>query len=241
MSAVVEPTGVAIVSRLLSLGFSPPDEAAVEQLRRLTVLAARTVADDGLAELFVQLELALDDDELLDELRVSYEALFGGAVRVAPYEGSYEADPIRSSRELADVAGFYRAFGAEPGGPAAERADHAGCELEFLSFVAARRLEAAEAGEEEQADVCASAEDAFLRDHLGRWFPGFCREVAASADHVVYRLLALAGERFLVAELARRGLEVREATSRPRSAVEGDEVRCGPDDAGGAGERSRAS
>ena len=223
----VESTGVAIVSRLLSLGFSPPDETTLEQLRRLTVLAARTVEDAGLAELLV--ELALDDDELLDELRASYEALFGGSVRVAPYDGSYEADPIRSSREQADVAGFYRAFGAEPSGPAAEWADHAGCELEFLSFIAALRLEAGEAGRHEQAAVCADAEAAFLRDHLGRWFPAFCRDVAAEADHAVYRLLGRAGERFVAAELARRRLDVRPVSRGRRTAVEGDDVRCGAD------------
>jgi TorA maturation chaperone TorD len=228
----VEPTGVAVVSRLLSVGFSPPDEETLEQLRRLTVLGARTVADEGLAECLADLEHALDDDDLLDELRPSYEAVFGGAVRCPPYEGSYESDPVRSSREMADVAGFYRAFGAESAGPARERPDHAGCELEFLSFLAVKRLEAEEAGQDEQAAVCREAEEAFLRDHLGRWLPTFCREVAEESDSFVYRLLALAGERFVAGELARRGIEPAPLRPRRRTAVEGDEVTCGVDPSG---------
>ena len=232
-SVAVEPTGVVLVSRLLSLGFTPPDAETLEQLRRLTVLAARTVAEPGLAECLGDLEHALDADDLLGELAPAYEELFGGAVRCSPYEGSYEADPIRSSREMADVAGFYRAFGAEPRGPIADRPDHAGCELEFLSFLAAKRLEAEAAGDAERAAVCREAEDAFLLDHLGRWLPTFCREVAKAATSEVPRLLALAGERFIVAELARRGLEPRSLPARrARTAVERDEVTCGPGEPG---------
>lgn len=226
-SPVVEPTGVAVVSRLLSLGFTPPDEEGLEQLRRLTVLSARTVQEEGLAELLGELEHLLDDDDVLDELAPEYEALFGGAVRCSPYETSYEVDPFRTSRQLADLAGFYRAFGADSSGPAAERPDHAGCELEFLSFLAAKRLEAEEADDAERVAVCLAAEEAFLRDHLGRWFPSFCREAAAAATSPVYRLLALAGERFVVAELARRGIEPAPLPPRRRTAVEGDEIACG--------------
>ncbi len=165
-------------------------------------------------------------------MRPEYEALFGGAVRVAPYEASYEVDPFRQTRQMADVAGFYRAFGAASGGPAAERPDHVGCELEFLAFLVAKQLGAEEAGATEQAEICRDATDAFLRDHLGRWLPAFCREVARETASPVYRLLAHAGERLVVAELAARGIEpapIAPRRGRP-TAVEGDEVTCGTDE-----------
>jgi TorA maturation chaperone TorD len=224
-----ETLGFALVSRLLSIGFSPPDEDVVGELRRLAVLGASTVADAGLAECLADLEHALAADGLLEELAPAYDSLFGGAVRCPPYEGSYESDPIRSSRELADVAGFYRAFGAAASGPASERPDHAGCELEFLSFLAVKRLAAQDAGDEEGAAVCREAEEAFLRDHLGRWFPAFCAEVAEASDAYVYRLLAVTGERFVAAELARRGIQTSPVRPRRRTAVEGDAVTCGGD------------
>jgi TorA maturation chaperone TorD len=130
---------------------------------------------------------------------------------------------------MADLNGFYRAFGAAPSGPAAERPDHAGCELEFLSFLVLRRLDAEEAGDAEGAAVCRQAEDAFLREHLGRWFPTFCRDVARASESPIYRLLALAGERVVVRELAARELEPAPLPRRARTAVEGDSVTCGRD------------
>lgn len=216
--------------RLLSLGFTPPDAESLEQLRRLTVFCARHAGEQGLAECLAELEHCLDDDDVLEQLRAEYETLFGGDVRVSPYEGSYEADPFRESRQMADIEGFYRAFGAVSHGPAAERPDHAGCELEFLSLLVAKRLQALEAGDQERADVCRDAEDAFLRDHLGRWAPWFCREVAGSTGSHLFRLLATAGERLIVAELAARGIEPAPVVARHRRlAVEADELTCGID------------
>jgi TorA maturation chaperone TorD len=232
MSEVTDLQGLAVLYRLLSLGFSAPDEHTLEQLRRLTVFGARHAPEEGLAEILGELELALDDDDLLPELRDAYEALFGGGVRVSPYEASYEADPFRSGRQMADLAGFYRAFGAESTGPAAERPDHVGCELEFVSFLLLKRDEAGGQGEDEHAAVCREAEESFLRDHLGRWLPTFCREVIEVTESPVYRLLALSGERLTNFELARRGIEVVPVrAARRRTGVvaelEADELTCG--------------
>lgn len=233
MSVAIDPTGIVLVSRLLSVGFTPPDDGSVEEMSVLTALAGRRACEEGLAELLAELELALNDEGAVAQLPAEYEGLFGGAVRCPPYEGSYEADPFRGSRQMADLAGFYRAFGAESSGPAAERPDHAGCELEFLSFLAARRLEAEEAGETESAAICLEAEDAFLRDHLGRWLPALCREVGEASSSPVYTLLAAAGERFVAAELARRGIEPALLRRRGRrSAVEGDAFACGDAEVG---------
>lgn len=202
-----ETAALAAGLRLLSFGFTKPDAESLEQLRRLTVFCARHARGESLAELLGELEHELDDDDLLDELAAEYEELFGGSVRIAPYESSYEDDPRRQTRRIAEIEASYRAFGAESGGPAGERADHAGCELEFLALLVARELEAAEAGEAGRVELCREAGDAFLRDHLGRWFPGFCREVAKETSSPVYRLLALVGERVVLAGLAERGVE----------------------------------
>lgn len=232
MNATGELTAAAGL-RLLSLGFTAPDAAGIEQLRRLTVLCARHADEEGLAEILAALEGELDDDEILGAMQVEYEALFGGTVRISPYESAYEVDPFRQARQMADIEGFYRAFGAASAGPAAERADHVGAELEFASLLLAKQLEATESGNAGQAAVCEEACDDFMREHLGRWFPAFCREVAAEAGLVVYRLLALAGERLVVAHLARRGIEPASLPlhRRPATVVEGDELTCGGDGA----------
>ena len=100
---------------------------------------------------------------------------------MAPYEGSYEDDPFRQARQMSDISGFYRAFGAEAHGPAFERPDHAGCELEFLAYLGARRLVAENADHLDEADLCVEVEEGFLREHAGRWLPTFFRAVEQAA------------------------------------------------------------
>lgn len=213
---------LAALWRLLSLGFAPPSEDTLAEVEALT---------EGLLEL----ELVSEIEDVLttlqrspvDELAAQFFALFGGTVRVPPYEGSYEVDPIRQGRQMADVAAFYRAFGAEPNGPAAERPDHAGCELEFLSFLELRRLAAAE--NDEDVELLEEIETTFLREHAGRWLPTFFAEVREAADHSpFYRTLATLGARAIHDELARRALEPAPLPRRPsRSSVESDSFECG--------------
>lgn len=208
----------AASARLLSLGLSRPTGEGLARLARL----AEALGEEELAEAAA----AADPEDLAAE----YETLFGSDGRCPPYEGEYEPDPFRKTRQLADLAGFYRAFGAQAGGPEAERPDHAGCELEFLAFLALRRAECLERGDAAGADVCREAEDAFLRDHAGRWLPPFFADVEAVAESPVYRALARGGRRILVTELGKRGIEPvpsQEQRREPRSAVEADELTCG--------------
>jgi TorA maturation chaperone TorD len=216
--------GLAARWRLLSLGFAPPTPEAIAEVE---VLA------DGLAEVGSAIAMADLREALrecgVDELGAEYHRLFGGTVVVPPYEGSYEVDPIRQGWQMADIAAFYRAFGAEAQGPAAERPDHAGCELEFLSFLELRRLAALEKGDEDGAQLVDGIAASFLRDHAGRWLPTFFAEVhVASPDKPVYRALAALGAETIAAELERRELTCEPLPRRhDRLAVERDRFDCG--------------
>jgi TorA maturation chaperone TorD len=185
---------LAAMSRLLAIGFSPPNEESLAELEALTRgLSESSSPRPELAEL-------LDSD--WGSLAAEYQALFGPACWCI-FESSYEPDAFRAARELDQISGFYRAFGADTGGSRADRPDHVGTELEFFAYLAARRLAAAD---DEARELCRGAEDAFLLDHLGRWFPEFCRLVASRAEGF-YSALARLGERFIAEELAHRGLE----------------------------------
>ena len=223
MTAVAAPeVRLAALWRLLSLGFTPP--------------TAETVAEvEVLAEGLLEIESSPEIEEVIaatrgasvEELTTQFHELFGGTVRVSPYEGSYELDPVRQGRQMSDVAAFYRAFGAEPNGPGAERPDYVGCELEFLSFLELRRLTAVEAGEDvELLDEIAAS---FLTDHAGRWLPTFFTEVQAAASNASYhRALAGLGARALDDELAQRGILPAALPHRTaRSSVEIDAFECG--------------
>ena len=226
MTVAAEPgVGAAALWRLLSLGFTAPTEQILAEMRVLAeALAELPDAAPELADLVSQLRSTRGD-----LLSAAYQKLFGGKVQVPPYEGSYELDPIRQGRQMADVAAFYLAFGAEAHGPAAERPDHAGCELEFLAFLELRRLTAAEEGDGAGAEIVDEISTTFLADHAGRWLPGFFAAVdEAAATAPLYRSLAALGARVMKSETERRGIELTSVSrSGTRLSVEADSFPCG--------------
>ena len=225
-SATAGGIGLAALWRLLSLGFAPPTEEILAEVELLAEGIAEVGGPAGVEDV-----LALAGETELPELSAQYSRLFRGTVRVSPYEGGYELDPIRQGRQMADVAAFYRAFGAEAHGPTADRPDFVACELEFLSFLELRYLAALEA-EEEGAELVDEIGVAFLSDHAGRWLPTFfvavSEEAAGLASAPFYGALAEVGLRVVEDELVRRGVEPSPLPRRlTRSSVEDDAFECG--------------
>jgi nitrate reductase assembly molybdenum cofactor insertion protein NarJ len=81
-------------------------------------------------------------------------------------------DPTYRAQQMADIAGFYRAFGLETSADRPERPDHIALELEFLAFLLEKRCATAEP---EQIEVCDDARAKFVQDHLVWWAPTFAR------------------------------------------------------------------
>jgi TorA maturation chaperone TorD len=214
---------LAAAWRLLSLGFTPPTH---ETLAEVEVLAEALGDADPSPELASVLAAVRGVER--DELAAEFARLFRGTVLVAPYEGSYELDPIRQGRELADIAAFYRAFDAEAHGPASERPDFVGCELEFLAFLEIRLLAARETGED-GLDILEEIRGSFLADHAARWLPAFFAAVVDAASPASpYAALAHLGERVLALELARSGIEPSRLPRRgPATALDADTLECG--------------
>jgi TorA maturation chaperone TorD len=108
---------------------------------------------------------------------------------------------------VADVAGFYRAFGVEPIS-ASERPDHISAELEFMQLLAAKEAVAlGDEGEGERAAVCREAARAFLRDHLGRFVERFADAVEAGTREPFYLAAARLLAGFVTHDAARLGVE----------------------------------
>lgn len=102
--------------------------------------------------------------------------LFGHTARGAtpPYETEYQLDaPYSQPQQLADIGGFYAAFGLRLGSGVHERPDHLSCECEFLMFLCRKEAFALEHGDQTMLQVTRSAQRLFLRDHLGRFAPVF--------------------------------------------------------------------
>ncbi len=142
-------------------------------------------------------------DEPLRELQERYDVLFGHAVRgqCPAYEMEYGRNEIiRQASDLADLAGFYRAFGMEITGDSNGRPDHIAAECEFMSALCLKEAYAHAHGDEENADICFNAERTFLRDHLARWLPAFARHVEEADADGFFGALARFADAFIKAE-----------------------------------------
>ncbi|GMU38683.1 MAG: molecular chaperone TorD family protein [Phycisphaerae bacterium] len=176
---------------LLSNAFTFPNAAWFETFRRESCWEAVRVraadADAALAARVTGTERRLrrirsekGDAGALSALQDDYARLFSHAVRGScpPYELEYgRRDILQQSPQLADIGGFYAAFGLSQEDSARERLDHVSVECDFLARLSCLEAEAAVADDAERAQVVADAHHAFLADHLGRWAPAFARQV----------------------------------------------------------------
>jgi TorA maturation chaperone TorD len=104
---------------------------------------------------------------------------------------------------LADVAGFYRAFGLEPAAGQPEVEDHVCAELEFMSVLALKEAWAIAGRHTEGLEVTLAAQRAFLTDHLARWAGAFARRVTAAAAPGFYPAAAALLQAWIDADCAR--------------------------------------
>jgi TorA maturation chaperone TorD len=149
------------------------------------------------------------------ELIAEYDRVFGlvPSRECPPYETEYHrtAEPFFRAQQLADVAGFYRAFGLEPSRGQPERPDHLALELEFLAFLLAKKRLALDRSDGDndgtaRARVCAEAEAAFFRDHLAWWVPSFGTGLRRKAGEGFYAAVGRALAALTPAERARFGV-----------------------------------
>ena len=176
--------------------------------------------------------LAGSSDEPYREWQERYDVLFGHAVRGAcpAYEMEYGRNEIiRQASDLADLAGFYRAFGLEIAGDKNGRPDHIATESEFMSALCAKEAHAHAQGEKEHADICLDAERTFLRDHLARWLPAFARHVEDADADGFFGALARFADAFVKAECSHFDVHAGPATLELRTPdpVLDAQISCG--------------
>lgn len=126
---------------------------------------------------------------------------------------------------LADLAGFYRAFGFAPAEAVGEKPDHIVSELQFTALLLVMLARARDADDDAAAAVTHDALRAYAHDHLGAWIGLFCERLAATAE-----LPALTGLAAVLAgtwrELAAaHGFEITEAVG---NALPGDDPEATP-------------
>lgn len=123
-----------------------------------------------------KLQLILNEliDGNYDAWRRQYEHIFGHTAcsKVPLYELEYgEEHSYREPQELADISGFYQAFGLRGAQKVHERPDHISLEAEFVHFLLYKKAVALHANDLEHAAICQQACERFLQGHLAFWLP----------------------------------------------------------------------
>jgi DMSO reductase family type II enzyme chaperone len=205
----------------LALGFRPPTPEAVARLATEDgaaglVEAAEVAGGVPLAALVRQLAAA---DTAPSHLATAYHRLFGHTARgaVPLGETEYGADELfLQPQELADLGGFYAAFGLAVAPGAAERPDQVSCECEFMMFLARKEALALERGAGPLAEATQRAARLFLRDHLGRFVPALASRLAREDPDGFYGALGALAGAVVRTECGRVGVPAGAATLRVR-------------------------
>ncbi|MFQ5514302.1 MAG: molecular chaperone [Myxococcota bacterium] len=217
----------ARVYRGLATLFRVPDSDLARRLRERDwpeLRAALVDLDAGPAAqaLAEQLEVRLTPSSA-SELSRAHRDSFGlaGDSICVPNETAHAPqtpqEALVRTFQLADIAGFYRAFGVEIV-PETERVDHIVAELEFMQLLCVKQATAESHDNREAAEICAEAAAAFVEDHLGRWVSRF----RARLEEIHAPELYVAAARLLEAVL-----ELEERPSRGRAQPSGAQKGCG--------------
>jgi putative dimethyl sulfoxide reductase chaperone len=153
----------------------------------------------------------------LAALQSAYRRAFGAAGSLC-YETEYGLPhEYRQAQELADINGFYGAFGFSLGGSARERPDHVAAELEFMYILALKEAHAHTTGAQEELALCVDAQAKFLAEHLGGWIELFAQSLALNTQDEPYLSLGNSTAAFVHADAGRLGVAV---TQRHREKVQ---------------------
>ena len=114
--------------------------------------------------------------------------LFDGAAVCPPNESTW----VRRDKGhlLADIAGFYRAFGFAVAAGSGEKADHVVTEVQFIAVLVVFLARAVERAERERAQITLEALEAFVEDHLGAWIGPFCARLRETTTELALRAVS---------------------------------------------------
>lgn len=135
-------------------------------------------------------ELCILTKDISDEKCTS---LFGGIGGCHDCESSYRSLPAGGM--LADISGFYNAFGYPEEDIDNKPPDHICKELGYLSFMFAKEAHALYKEDTEAAETCSQARTKFIKEHLLEWSTSFVENVSENApDSFFSKAAALMNE-----------------------------------------------
>jgi TorA maturation chaperone TorD len=204
--------GKAALYRLIAQGFSYPEPEVVCSIRRSALDLGAAAARGELAPQLAPVARALGRawrTAPVQDLATEYSRLFLGAGLVPLREGGYGSGLRFAGQpvDIADIGGFYLAFGFTTSDAAPNPPDHIGTEMEFVSLLHLKNAHALARRKVRDARIAELALGRFLEDHTGRWVPSLeaaLREADASAP---YALLGELMKKAVACECARLGVK----------------------------------
>ncbi len=165
-----------LMSRLLS---APAAEHGEQALHLAFTLSRTPEISERFQNTLIELVFTLARtgiQEIEREWQASFALTDGGPLSLCETEYGM-AHIFQKSNTLADIAGFYKAFGLERAA-GSERPDHLSIEFEFLGFLAAKQYHALNERRTELAEVSRAAEHLFLSEHVGQFCIGLFKRMA---------------------------------------------------------------
>lgn len=224
------------VSQALALGFTYPSRTVLAQLktRWSDLLNTALPWPEGVRPLFEQVAhlLHATDGEALEREHIR---LFGPAGRCSLHETAYgdAGRLLGKAANLADIAGFYLAFGLQPSSTDTHPEDHVTLELEFMSVLALKEAYALVEGWLEHLEVTRDAQAKFVQDHLGTWIDAMAEQLHTTHPHEFYAVLGEALQRLVHAEVGRLRVSPVAVSGRPADTEMGGETLQCPRGASG--------
>ena len=138
------------------------------------------------------LQVALSNAGELQAVAVDFTRLFGGVSEAygsrPPYESAARSGTWGGDIAVA-VAAVYASAEIEPPVPTGAPHDHLVAELGFLAIACVREAEAWQLGNRNAALDWVMQQREFLDQHLLKWLPDYCRQLAGLAQSSLYRAL----------------------------------------------------
>jgi len=225
--------------RLVALALADPrtgtwDELADQATQDLVAKAAEILRDEDAA---VARPMGLGERPLADldparlfarlpksaaELNELYEANFGllGGSKCPPYETEYVPQKFTFQRSnlLADIAGFYRAFGLQSSSTNPDRPDHVALQCEFIAqllYLQCKAIQAEAPDGAGHAELCQQAVLRFLKEHFVWWAPAFAKLLEHQDRGGFYEAVAHFLAALVAAERALAGIEPPQHVAEP--------------------------
>ncbi len=178
----------ATMYRLLSEALTYPCKEGMARLKVTAERLARAMQEftSGLQHLGETIGRST-----VEALASEYVRIFERNSPCSPREGSWNARGIGGRPALlADIAGFYAAFGLHVGEGLGDTEDHLAAELEFLGFLALKLAYAESSGNDEGVSVVREAMGAFWSEHLGGFVVPFTCALEETTTEEFYRAVA---------------------------------------------------